>query len=129
MAGLVAFITARLDEDQAAAERATPGPWHQDGSAIRGSARPAAPSITDTLVVTHTWAPEAAHIVQHDPARVLRDVAASRDVLGRHARCGYGTGFCGDGGHSFDDDLGCWELVNLAQRWSDHPDFDQAWTG
>ena len=81
MDDLVAFLTARLGEDEAAAKAASPGPWFQDGTAIRSQPRLYAPSAGPTLVVKHTWPQEAAHILLHDPARVLRDVEARRKIL------------------------------------------------
>jgi hypothetical protein len=72
----------------------------------------------------------AGHIVRHDPARVLREVAAHRLVLELHDGCGTGVGRCDDGGHSRGMDgeqPGCTDQAALASIWSDHPDYDQAW--
>jgi len=81
MNDLVEFLKARIDEDEQIAKGASPPPWHEDGMAIRAGARPYAASITDTLVVRHTWPQESAHIIRHDPARALRDVAFKREIL------------------------------------------------
>jgi hypothetical protein len=91
---IAAFIKARIADDEAAAlatldvnvraamKRGTPPPrWVQEGATIRddGTAR------TPAVRVGHTWAHEAAHIALHDPARVLREVAAWRAVVEDHA--------------------------------------------
>jgi hypothetical protein len=57
MSDLAAFLAARLDEREAAARAATPGPWGFAGGA------------------------DATHVAAHDPAWVLRDVAAKRAIL------------------------------------------------
>ena len=86
VAELTALIEARLAEDETTAlatinvnDRArmimgTPPPrWVPDGSGIRSE---------DGIVrVGHTWAPERAHIIRNDPARTLRRVKATRDLV------------------------------------------------
>jgi len=79
---LAAFYGARLDEDEAAAKACeSPSPWK------------AADHESDTWIVTDADGDpliydegtpslaEAAHIACHDPARVLREVAAGRKLL------------------------------------------------
>jgi len=78
---LTATINAGLDKDEAAAKKATDGPWYQQDMEIRGHDRPRSGGGPGILVVRHTWPQEAAHIVRHDPARVLRDVKTGRDLL------------------------------------------------
>jgi hypothetical protein len=90
VAGLAAAIEASLTEDEAAAlatiginERASmlrgqpPPRWvpEPDGSGIRSEDR------YGILRVKHTWASERAHIIRNDPARVLRRVKATRDLV------------------------------------------------
>ena len=84
MSDLAAFLLARIGEDEAAARAASEGPWFQDGTAIRGQPRLYAPSAGPTLVVTHTWSTEAAHILRHDPVRVLREAEAKRKIIGEY---------------------------------------------
>ncbi len=119
MSGLIVFLTARLDEDEAAAKAVTfrsrfvqaghgvTSPW-----GIGNPPMPIADVIDDET---------AAHIALHDPARVLRDVASGRKLVALHRGCGSGTGLCDDGGHADDD--GCGTLAIYAERWSDHPDY------
>jgi len=75
---LVAFLRARLDEDEQVANAATGGPWRQVGMTVRGQTRM---NGNDVLVVQHTWPQESAHMVRHDPARVLREVEAKRTIV------------------------------------------------
>lgn len=74
---------------------------------------------------------DGAHIVRHDPARVLREVAAKRAILKAYPA----------DDHEPYVAFGDWEscsdscprrildevLKLLANAWSDHPDFDPAW--
>lgn len=58
---------------------------------------------------------------------ILRQVAAQRRTLTRHANCGIGWGYCDDGGHAFDAGHGCPDLADLAAPDQEHPDFNPAW--
>jgi Family of unknown function (DUF6221) len=143
---LVAFLTARLDEDEAMAA-ATPGigfqaqglAWHEvdpDRQAGR---------IEDDcgyVVVYDEGAPtadQAAHIARHDPARVLREVAFKRTILAGHypgATWAHdapeGLKICA--GEEGDGDTWqmatrwpCPEIRALAAVWSDHPEWRPEW--
>lgn len=80
---LVAWLRAQIDADEAialatidATHRADPPRWvYADDRSIRDDGRNA------VLRVKHTWNHEAAHITRHDPARVLRDIAAKRRMI------------------------------------------------
>jgi hypothetical protein len=140
---IAAFIKARIADDEAAAlatldvnvraamKRGTPPPrWVQEGATIRddGTAR------TPAVRVGHTWAHEAAHIALHDPARVLREVAALRAWAEWHEP--------GDDGKSCSAcmigesdiygqqylDYPCPQLRHLATIWGDHRDYKESWT-
>ena len=140
---LVDFLRARLDEDEAIArvllDDKRPGRAERwefcDDGAIRDTGR------SKALRVKFTWPPEAEHIIRHDPARVLAEVEAKRDLLAAilaepHAtlRPGGSTAiYC-----AADSDLGepceCGRDVRaiqyvrlLASPYRDHPDFDPAW--
>jgi hypothetical protein len=112
MSDLAKFYAARLDEDEALALAWARGPWE---------AREYDVWMPDTIAAALRHLPPGA------PARVLREVEAGRANLAMHEDCGFGSGFCGDGGHSWDDDGGCGTLANLASVYSDHPDFNPAW--
>ncbi|MCW2092834.1 UNVERIFIED_ORG: hypothetical protein M2328_006114 [Rhodococcus erythropolis] len=77
---------------------------------------------------------DGTHIARHDPARVLREVAAKRELVAREesGRCQghpkpwlrhgeYGAGFC------FTPPEGS-VLYVLASAYADHPDFNPDWT-
>lgn len=99
-ADLIAFLSARLDEDEAAARAATPGPWTHDplkqwhdGDDFVTLTKPhefvgyGGPSPFRGCIAT-TGNPSqkeavrnAVHIARHDPARVLREVAFARWLI------------------------------------------------
>ena len=71
---LLAFLNARLDETEAVANQAQPWPYGSDpATAWIGIPGP------NPLYV---WA----HMTAHDPAGVLRDVAAKRRLIERYER-------------------------------------------
>jgi hypothetical protein len=81
MDDLAAFLKARLDEDEAAASAASPGPWRLNAEGDEVLA-------VDDVTVAEAFAlsgrqlrATADHIARHDPARVLREVAAGRAIL------------------------------------------------
>ncbi len=115
-ADLIAFVSARLGEDEAAARLAARegGTWKQDhpgsGAAIS--------SLGGTVVYDEGSPDEyqAAHIARHNPARALREVAFKQAILGQYRTAA---------GWSSDN----WPLSLrlLAAIWSDHPDYRQEW--
>lgn len=70
---LIAALRAALHADEAAALAATPGPWHRDSYRVDGGETDDVQAIAD-----------AAHIARHDPAAVLRRIAADRKQLELH---------------------------------------------
>ena len=120
-ADLIEFLSARLDEDEAAAnaaEAAQRQPW-QDSEWMEK--HPA----------------DLAHYARHDPARVLREVAAKRAILEYYVEPpnGVRTGNAevissAEGGSGRNPRvLTVIEAIvlDLAAVWSDHPDYDPAW--
>ena len=93
MDDLIAFLNARLDEGEAAAKAATPGPWvvgrtsGEDGEWNYGSHVAAMGEEKRMLLDMCTGYTRskhvgtAEHIALHDPGRALRDVAADRQLL------------------------------------------------
>ena len=79
MDDLIAFVRARLDEDERVARAAStpnslpPGSWAFTDMQIRDAA--------GCLVVKHTWPAEGEHIARHDPARALLEVETKRRNL------------------------------------------------
>ena len=97
-ADLVAFLRARLDEDEQTARAATPGPWRHSpdkhwrkpGTSWFEEAVFAGPAGSGATCIAGTGETDdqqsmadAAHIARHDPARVLAEVDAMRRTLVR----------------------------------------------
>lgn len=130
MDDLVAFLKARLDEDEAGVRALTvPHDWH--------TAPGDDPEWTDEELVC-MWPPEfhtpyeqdkhwrgvtipgpdvAAHVARHDPARVLREVAAKRRIVDRYA-------WLREHGDTGD---ATWVLPLIAAVYADHPDYRPEW--
>lgn len=140
MDALIAFLNARLDEDERDAHAATgltaadlteiheptwwqntehgrvyAGDWHMVAQASANH-----PSVTNTGVLPH--------IARHDPARTLREVAAKRRILTVHRP------YVPEPDQAC---LGCyggieWEtcpvLRAMASVYSDHADYQKEWT-
>ena len=137
----MAFVKARLDEDEAAAWDAADGDsgrWFTGEKWNVYRAEDTAPDAgTDEhdLVVYGNVKSQSEHIARHDPARVLREVAAGRAILAEHfpedrgeslpgADCGvcYYTGTPGSPAQ-----WPCLTLRSLAGIWDDHPDYRPEW--
>jgi hypothetical protein len=126
---LIAFLSARLDEDEQAARDAESASWSTgvpDGpiGGLLTVRRDYAPAMQD-YVTGSIHDENAIHIARHDPARVLREVAAKRAVLG--------LVFVGDLDGTTDSGLGYQEgvmrsLELLAAAYSDHDDYDPTWS-
>lgn len=144
------FITARLDEEQAAAEAATAGPWEwtpesppERGSTGGGPALvTVAHSATEEDTPAHwvaeaqgyeVWgievgAADAAHIVAYAPNRISREIQAKRTLLDLHESC-YAE--CGEQepihGSLVRATWPCPTIRTLAAIWADHPDYQEGW--
>lgn len=142
------FLTACVAEDATEAEAATSGPWHVDQIPHRtnvvvphegldriGTAgqRMDVPIFTGQTANRGRlqWEADAAHIARHDPARVLREVAAKRRVLARHHAGSDGS--CD--GCGYDQEQGPWierledcpELRDMASVYADRPGYREEW--
>jgi Family of unknown function (DUF6221) len=140
---LIAFLNARLDEVEAAAKAADPGPWEFEGD------DPTDDEVFETAdcrPVAYTRGRQVAngqHIALHDPGRELRDVAAKRAILALHqGDPSEWGGWRADGtwqrggmvcltcGHD-DGRLGvawpCPTVRQLAAADSGHPDYRREW--
>jgi Family of unknown function (DUF6221) len=139
---LVTFLNARLDEDEAAARAVEdnsapwPGQWEADGNyALR---------THNGWVLATAGTPGGefrpgvlAHIVRHDPARVLREVEAKRARLAYYqdAQAKLDRIIAHPGEMSSGDE-GMWLGKTAASRmtcrhdaaiWSDHPGYRPEW--
>jgi hypothetical protein len=154
---LVAFLLARLDEDERWARQATPGPWawseNHDGAGEVNAAerrpdlqgdgweRSQARSIANESATGDVRLADAVHIARHDPARLLADIAAKRQIVDEHA-----NGWEGWEDPPTQDDIEqaycvrcqdrrshdamrwpCPTLKLLALPFADHPDYDEKW--
>ncbi|WP_399930095.1 DUF6221 family protein [Streptomyces kanamyceticus] len=75
MDDLVQWYGEQLDEDEAAAQDCVTrdGRWRAMGESVLGDDNAEVVSMCDLV--------DAAHIARHDPARVLREIEAKRQVL------------------------------------------------
>lgn len=134
MEELIAFIEARLAEDESMAKAASAGPWRVDDETYAEVIYAADDS---SVVAGGRWGGEASvfetnedarHIVRHDPARVLREVEAKRRLVHRYdeiARLVLPY-------YPSDRDQGYAEALaeavrGMAAAWSDHPDYRAEW--
>lgn len=165
---LAAFLKARLDRDEAVARAASwtddANAWHAEPSpfgARDGGQRWYVEDAMDDGVVSHVDPVAsddesvARHIARHDPARVLREVEAKRQIVDLHPyttqraassetslRSAYGpnwekrlknldTPYCEtcdvDDGVIASDGTPCETLRLLALPYADHPDYREKW--
>jgi hypothetical protein len=123
MDDLTAFLNARLDEDEAAVKG--PPAWKlEHWSAVRyktgvESGREWRVDAEPRCIVDAVAKEDAEHIARHDPARVLREVAAKRVIMRYY---GSPVGFPGEEG------VPGTAMRALAAVYSDHPDYRQEWT-
>lgn len=123
------FLLARIAEDEAVAQEATPGPWHMEpvvyGPPEEGWGAADMGDVTTgegTGVVSHMYyegggasIKNAAHIARHDPARVLAECEAKRRIVEWMSdEVEYVV---------FGDDV----LRALATVYADHPDYQPEW--
>lgn len=145
LAAFAAFIEARLAEWEAAAlacidinararmRNGTPPPrWvgTEDSSDIR--------SEDGILHVKHTWVRERDHIVLHDPASVLDEIAGIRLILAEHVHVrtarnvegiDFGCRICAyDSAYDEVAPLGwCRTARGVAAIWKRHSDYQAGW--
>jgi hypothetical protein len=138
---LIAFLEARLDEDERMARAATPGPWRHDpgkhhhvmGTPLFQEAVFAGPPGADAICVAGTGESDdpqsmrdAEHIARHDPARVLREVDAKRQLVDRWEELEAQSRrerLIGD----VTEEYRTLVALVLAATYSDHPDFRPEW--
>lgn len=144
MTNIVAFLRARLDEDEQVALAANRSPWrrlnasHLDPNTVFGDGSPAGmDKLRHVCSVEMAWERDAnaAHIIRNQPARVLREVAAKRAIVDE---CAAETGHWLDPSTVLtrrvpnDDHYSHVEMCrstlrNLAAIWSDRPDYRDEW--
>jgi hypothetical protein len=116
------WITQQIDEREAAARAATPGPWHvteYDWQTDFDAGVGTTPGEVDVVGHGHEGGgvertEDARHIVANDPATVLRRCAADRKALALHQpEPGQHPDFCGYDKH----ELPCPGLRLLAEAY------------
>lgn len=137
MDDLIAFLRARLDDDEQAAHAAGGAPWTADdvpGSIhVEARARAEQRALRGLgFVGSVEREPDRQHIARHDPARVLREVEAKRRTLARHPGATVadecpGCGAYLDGTWKTPPGALCPELADLALPYTDHPAYREAW--
>ncbi|MFI0268589.1 DUF6221 family protein [Streptomyces luteogriseus] len=120
---LVEWLRAQLDEDERIARAATLGPWVQSGIGDYGwtvdFGRPGAGVETAD---TEQGLADADFIAAHNPARVLREIDAKRQLLALHAE-GSTDLFCAHCEH----EPPCPTLRLLALPYADRPGYREEW--
>ena len=130
------FVEARMDEDEAVARAATAGTWVEgltrEGSPGRWRGIKCQTVLADrtrTGIVDHETVADSQsvadviHIVRHDPARVLAQCAAMRQIVERASWV-----LANPTKVSHDEFSRAREdLYDLAEIWKDHP--DHVWGG
>jgi hypothetical protein len=131
---LIAFLVARLDEDEAAAKAAqdrlsgrfaagftgtagNPGSeeWRNRLRGLRAKGRYLDDDYRD-------------YIARHDPARALRDIEADRKLLALYAEVADMDRDDPEPEYAYGRAVGLGEATRLrAARFSDHPDYRQEW--
>lgn len=147
---IVEFLRARLDEDEATARVATPGPWLYSRSEREMTIEGADGHTVAELMVCPDHEgrrlADGLHITGHDPARVLREVEAKRAIVDEYVelrdRCaaawvdysdwleGKPVPERGPSVSSHDPAIrdALSDLLRLlALPYADHPDYDTAW--
>ena len=130
MDDLVAFIRARIDEDERIARRAASDAgehWNGEGVSLEIE-------LDDGSY--ETWQ-VGEHTSRHDPARVLRGVEARRRIVEVHEHQTFAfpeptTGAqigCIVCHSTYEDFPGGWcdTLRAVASEWSTHPDYQAGW--
>lgn len=144
---LTDFLLARIAEDELVARAATPAPWVDRPMGSEGSDVIAGGNtvLTARRPARCREFADATHIARHDPARVLAECEAKRQIMELHpvyrgARIQPvstdGVDFGCEACHALDrlhsdsliEALGyCDTLTALAAPYADHPDYNDAW--
>lgn len=132
---IVEFLEARLAEDEAVATKAIgrfpdSAMWAYEGEEVFAGGDSAWYVTCDSEGITPAVDEEIGpHIARHDPARVLREVAAKRNILTEYVNenwvqaQGHRTAWT-EGGQAARE-----TAVRLfASVYSDHPDYQSEWS-
>lgn len=130
---LVEFLRARLDEDEAAARACAevyPFPWDVTDRGHTAYVKADEPNFLTVAELEQSpsiegWLSDRLdHIARHDPARVLVDVEANRQIVELHEENAHRE--CRLCGH-LDGDYPCTTLRLHALPFAGHPDYRPEW--
>lgn len=83
---LVEFLRARLDDDEAQALAASPGPWSPNAESDEVTAVDGITVCDGFALSNNQLRATVEHIARHDPVRVLADVESTRKIVDRCER-------------------------------------------
>jgi len=121
---LIAFLNARLDEDEDYANRAGGHEFTFDslGQLLVDN------GVTISKVASLGAEVSGWHIARHDPARMLRRVAAYRLIIAELTADPQAFGHYGKHVHMLRHSAITFAVKCLAAEFSDHPDYRQEWS-
>jgi hypothetical protein len=130
---LTDFLLARIAEDEAMAREAAEwaeGPWYVERSESGVLASDRVPVVFDPRGYTGKARTHLDHIARHDPARVLAECEAKREMVGQHIDEGFGQ-FCLTCIDRDNPDeqtaYPCPTMRILAWVYADHADYRSEW--
>jgi hypothetical protein len=132
---MVQFLRDRLDDDEQTARQATDGPWIAEVSGETGRCviPVDAQSTREYVARTQLYAAvfDAEHIARHDPARILADIDAKRQIIDKCEPPLVDVTGPEDTDRQFIPGEGpAWGepvLRLLALTYADHPDYRDEW--
>lgn len=124
IAALIAFISARLDEDEELSRdllRGHPGPWSLDDSFVLDAAG-------NTVIHDEFRWDALPYIARHDPARALREAEAGRRLLAELEK-GIAAAIAAPDNPAVRAAVEAllWSASDRAAAWSGHPDYRPEW--
>jgi hypothetical protein len=133
MSDIVEFLLARIAEDEAVARAATVAPWIPVDGTVQSPGVPVGmqgPWEHTSPVTRFTLDRDAAHIARFDPAWVLAEVEAKRQIVAEAREIVDDPEKDWGDVDSLDDhhvQAFAFTFRALASVYRDHPDFDPAW--
>jgi hypothetical protein len=122
------FVVERIDEDEAAAQAATHSHWRVTTDPLGVHVEHDQPTPLGRVAeglgrdMGVDGKPDAEHIARHDPARVLAECEAKRQIL-RNRPDTRGD----EGSDGLAEDYWDEAVKSLASVYADHPDYRQEW--
>ena len=121
---IVDFLNARLAEDAEAAQAADGGEWTFKETYWLDYNWAIENADEDTVFrAVNLWSmPAASHVARHDPARVLREIAAKRAIIDVWQIAEQTHDILGDGFIALDR-----AVRTLADIYADHAEYNREW--